>query len=221
MGPKRFIIAIDGPAGSGKTTVAELVAEKLRYLPVDTGAMYRAATWKVLQEGIDLSDKAKIIELVKRIKIELKAGKNIVEVFVDGEEVTSEIRSRKVTENIYIVARIPEVRKEMVKLQRTLGKKGGIVMEGRDITTAVFPDADFKFYLDASVEERTRRRCRELEGRGKKADFAKIKEAIEIRDKHDFTREVNPLKKAKDAIVIDTTNLTIEGVVNKILQEIY
>ena len=208
-----MIIAIDGPAGSGKSTIAKLVSKRLGFLYIDTGAMYRSLTLKAMQKKLDLNDEATLITMAKNTKIELNP------ISLDGKDVSDKIRTLEVTNNISYIANIPGVRAEMVKLQRAVGRgsQKGAVLEGRDIGTVVFPDAEKKFYLDASVEERARRRFKELSQDGIKVDLARLQRDIEIRDAKDKARPVGALKKAKDAVVVDTTNLTIEQVVEKVL----
>lgn len=214
-----MIIAIDGPAGSGKSTVSKMVAEKLGILYVDTGAMYRAFTLKAMNASADLNDEKSLIEIARSTTIELAPKKNnTLSVVLDGKEVSGQIRTPELTNNIKFVARIPGVRSEMVKMQRRIAQKGrGAVLEGRDIGTVVFPDAEHKFYLDADFEERVKRRHKELVEGGVSVDFINIKEDVRRRDKSDMERVVAPLRKAKDATIIDTTKLTIEQTVEKIL----
>jgi len=217
---RKAVITIDGPAGAGKTTIAKIVSRKLGYNYIDTGAMYRAISWKAFRKKIDLKAKEKLINLVKHTKIELKNRAGTVRIHLDGKDVTNKIRSKRVTEDASILATIPEVRKELVKIQRRLGSSGGIVMEGRDIGTVVFPKADYKFYLDASIKERVLRRYEELKTRGEKGDLAELEKAIRSRDRRDRTRGVAPLKIASDAIVIDSTDMSKKEVVEFILKRI-
>lgn len=215
-----MIIAIDGPAGSGKSTIARLAAKKLGFLYVDTGAMYRALTLKALQGGMDLKNRAGLIRLAKNISIRLNPrGRGRIKVMLDGKDVSSQIRTPRITNNVSYVAIVPAVRKEMVKLQRSIGcgAKKGAVLEGRDIGTVVFPNAGKKFYLDASITERARRRHKELLADGIRVDLKQLEKDIKTRDRKDKTRKVGALKKAKDAIYIDTTALTIQQVMQKVL----
>ncbi|MBL7069630.1 MAG: (d)CMP kinase [Candidatus Omnitrophica bacterium] len=214
-----MIIAIDGPAGSGKSTVAKRVAERLGILYVDTGAMYRALTHKAMEKGLDLKDEAALINMAKDTEIELVLDKNNkLTVFLDGRDVSAHIRTPELTNNIRYVAPIPGVRREMVKMQRRAAREGkGAVLEGRDIGTVVFPDADKKFYLDADFQERVKRRHKELVEVGMNVDLINIKEDVERRDKSDMERKTAPLRRADDAAVIDTTKLSIEETVEKIL----
>ncbi len=211
---KNLIIAIDGPAGSGKSTVSRIVASKLNYLYMDTGAMYRALTYKALQEGLDLTDEKGLVNLAKKTSIRLmKNGK----VLVDDSDVTKAIRNPEITRNVFYIARAPGVREHMVALQRKIGKDGGVVVEGRDITTVVFPDAEKQIYLDASAKERAVRRHKELKSRGYRSTLKEIEKELHSRDKHDMERKIAPLRIAENAAVIDTTNMNIEEVVEVIL----
>ncbi|MEW6557954.1 MAG: (d)CMP kinase [Elusimicrobiota bacterium] len=217
---KKPIVAIDGPAGAGKSTIAKIVARELRYLYIDTGAMYRAITWKALNHKIDLRNKEKIIQLAKKTDINLVQTDDKLKIFVDNKDVSEKIRSENVTKNTNTVAAIQGVRAILRRKQRQIGKNGGVVMEGRDITTAVFPDAEKKFYLDAKPKERALRRWKELKMKGQKVSLTKIAEAIRRRDYRDRNRGINPLRKAKDAIVIDSTNMLPYQVAEKILTEV-
>lgn len=217
---KRAVITIDGPAGAGKTSIAKIVSRKLGYNYIDTGAMYRAISWKAFKEKIDLKAKEDLIKMVRDTKIELKNRTEMVRVYLDGKDVTNKIRSKKLAEGASILATIPEVRKELMKIQRRLGSSGGIVMEGRDIGTVVFPQADYKFYLDASIKERALRRYRELKAKGEEGELAELEKAIRSRDKRDRTRRVAPLKIAPDAIVIESTDMSKKEVVDFILKRI-
>ena len=220
---KGLVIAMDGPAGVGKSTVGNLVAKSLGYKFINTGEMYRALTWKALEDGLDLNDNEKVLALAKGLRWEFKPveeGGTTLKTFIDGTGVTLQIREERVSVNSSLVAGNPGVRKFLSKLQRELGEGGSIVMEGRDITTNVFPDADVKIYLDASPEERADRRYRQLKAAGQEADRDKILAAILKRDLNDLKREINPLKQAPDALVIDSTKLTMHQVADKILRRI-
>jgi len=218
---ERLIVAIDGPAGSGKSTVAREVARKLGLLYVDTGAMYRALTLKAMREKIGLDDGAALVELAKRTKIRLSAGDDFkLSVLLDGEDVSDEIRGAPVTNNVKHVARIPDVREQMVILQRKAASSGGAVLEGRDIGTVVFPDADRKIYLDANVGERVKRRFKELKEKGHNITIGEIEKDVRTRDHTDKTRDAGPLKKADDAISIDTTGLSVAEVAERIVKEV-
>lgn len=220
---KGLIIAMDGPAGVGKSTVGGLLAKSLGYQFINTGEMYRALTWKALEDGVDLDDQEAVTALAKRIKWEFKPieeGGTTLKTFIDGVPVTGQIREERVSVNSSRVAANPGVRKFLSKLQRELGEDGAIVMEGRDITTHVFPDADAKIYLDASPEERASRRYRQLKAAGQEADRAAILAAILKRDLNDLKREINPLKQAPDALIIDSTQMTMHQVADKILRHV-
>jgi cytidylate kinase len=218
-----MIIAMDGPAGVGKSTVGGLVAKALGYQFINTGEMYRALTWKALELGVDLDDQDAVVALAKKIRWEFKPieeGGTTLKTFIDAVPVTMQIREERVSVNSSRVAANPGVRKFLSKLQRELGRAGSIVMEGRDITTHVFPDADAKIYLDASPEERASRRYRQLKDSGQDADRAAILSAILKRDLNDLKREINPLKQAPDALVIDSTRLTMHQVARRILRHV-
>lgn len=220
---KGLIIAMDGPAGVGKSTIGGLLAKSLGYQFINTGEMYRALTWKALEEGVDLDDVDAVLALAKRLTWEFKPieeGGTTLKTFIDGVPVTMQIREERVSVNSSRVAANPGVRKFLSKLQRDLGEDGAIVMEGRDITTHVFPDADAKIYLDASPEERAARRYKQLKAAGQEADKAAILSAILKRDLNDLKREINPLKQAPDALVIDSTHLTMHQVAEKILRHV-
>jgi cytidylate kinase len=215
-----MIIAIDGPAGSGKSTVSKIVAKRLALLYIDTGAMYRALTLKAMRQRLDLEDEDALVSLARNTKISLEE-KDDLRISLDGEDVSLAIRKPDVTANVKYIARVPGVRHEMVALQRAIANKdGGAILEGRDIGTVVFPNADYKFYLDASPQERAKRRCKELIESGQAASEISVKEDILTRDDSDTKRSVGALKKCDDAIFIDTTGLSIDGVTEKILSYI-
>ncbi|MCS7053241.1 MAG: (d)CMP kinase [Ignavibacterium sp.] len=215
----KLIIAIDGPASSGKSTTAKLLAEKLGYLYIDTGAMYRAITLMALRNNI-VNNQEEIIKLARNLDIELKFENGQISVFVDGVDVSEDIRSLEVSNNVSPISKIEEVRKILVEKQRLMGKNGGVVMEGRDITTVVFPNADVKIFLTATIDERAKRRVKEYHSKGIDIDFEKVVENIKERDRIDSSREVSPLKKSDDAIEIDTSYLTIDQQVNAILEKV-
>jgi cytidylate kinase len=216
-----MIIAIDGPAGAGKSTVAKIIAQKLGFLYVDTGAMYRALTLKVIKEKIDIKNISRIIEMARRSQVDLRNNQDgSLSLFLDSEDVTDEIRQPRITKLVSDIARIKEVRQVMLGVERRLGKERDSVLDGRDIGTVVFPEADKKFYIDARFEERVRRRYKELTDLGQEITQEEVAADLGNRDTIDSTREVAPLKKAEDAIYIDTTGMTIEEVVNKILKHI-
>lgn len=210
-------MAIDGPASSGKSTVAKIIAKRFGYVYCDTGAMYRSVTWAALENRIDVSDTKQVIDLARRIKITFEPGQPDQRVFVDGHEVTKDIRTEKIAANVSAVAAIPEVRAQMVEQQRQIAQAGGIVMDGRDIGTTVLPDAQVKVFLVASAHERARRRYEENLQKGLATQsLDELEAAIKLRDQKDSTRKVSPLTQAKDAILIDTTSLTIDQVVDEI-----
>lgn len=213
---KNLIIAIDGPAGSGKSTVGKILTKKLGYIYLDTGAMYRALTLKAMREKLNLRNAQVLASLAKRTKISLKKGK----VFLDGRDVSSKIRDPAVSNNTHFISVVPQVRERMKVLQRRMASSGGIVAEGRDMGTVIFPNADKKFYLDAKPRVRAKRRYKELKEKGYFITFKKIFQDTIRRDKKDTERDIAPLRKADDAIFIDTTNMTILEVVKAILKEI-
>jgi cytidylate kinase len=214
---KKISIAIDGPAAAGKSTVAKIVAEKLSYIYIDTGAMYRALTYKAINNGINIEMEDALIDVLLSTEIRLLPSDNGQLVFVDGQNVTDEIRFSEVTNSVSIVAKHKKVREEMVRRQKAFAIEGGVVMDGRDIGTHVLPNAEVKVFLLASVTERALRRHEENLKKGFSSDLEKLKEEIALRDKIDSEREVAPLKKADDAVEIDTTSLTIPEVVEKIM----
>ena len=213
---KNLVVAIDGPAGAGKSTVAQLAAKKLQYTYIDTGAMYRAVAWKTLQQGKQVTD-ALICEVVKGIAVDLQYADGRTRVFADGEEITKEIRTPEVTAIVSQVARLAPVREKMVELQRQMAGRGAVVMDGRDIATNVLPNADVKIFLTASIEERARRRWTEMKQKGYDVDLAKLQADIAARDKADSEREISPLVKAEDAVLLDTTGMGIQEVTAAIL----
>lgn len=214
---KKISVAIDGPAAAGKSTIAKIVAEHFSYVYVDTGAMYRALTYKALKNKINIQDEEALHELMLHSDIVLKPSPTGQLVFLDGENVTEAIRTSEVTNSVSAVAKHGLVRKEMVRLQQELGKAGGIVMDGRDIGTHVLPNAELKVFMIASVDERAQRRHAENLAKGFPSDLETLKQEIAARDKFDSEREVAPLRKADDAIEIDTTSLTIGQVAERIM----
>lgn len=211
-------IAIDGPAGAGKSTVAKSVAKILKFLYLDTGAMYRAVALKALREGIGTKDEVRLTDLVSDINIEIDYIENEQHIFIDNEDVSDKIRTPEVSIGASDVSSIKSVRLKMVDIQRNIAKQNNVVMDGRDIGTFVLPDADFKVFLTASVDERAKRRFLEQTGKGvKDISLEKVKADIEYRDKNDSTRAFAPLIKAKDAVEIDTTFMSIEEVINEII----
>ena len=210
------VIAIDGPAGAGKSTTAKLAAQRLGYTYIDTGAMYRAVAWKTLQSGEEVTDEL-ILRTVKDLTVDLRYENERTVVLADGQDITGEIRTPAINAIVSQVARLKEVRDKLVELQRAMAKRGKVIMDGRDIGTNVLPGADLKIFLVASADERAKRRYEELKAQGHAVDLAEIKASILSRDKIDSEREVAPLKQAADAILLDTTSLTIEEVVQKIV----
>ena len=203
----KITIAIDGPAASGKSTTAKILAEKLNYIYIDTGAMYRAATLAVLEKHIDVNNEKSVVTCVQQLKIELKAGNHT---YLNGRNVSREIRATRINEVISTISSYPQVRKKMVRLQQAMAKQGGVVMDGRDIGTVVLPTADLKVFMIASIEQRVERRLIELQQSGENISFEAVKEEIANRDKLDSSRSTSPLKKASDARELDTSNLSIE-----------
>jgi cytidylate kinase len=217
---RRLVIAIDGPAASGKSTTAKLVAERLGYMHIDTGAMYRAITLKVLRSGLAPEDRGGIMRLLETTRVEFRNERGILRVFLDGRDVTEEIRTPEVTRAVSAVSSMPEVRRVMVREQRALGEKGGIVLEGRDIGTVVFPQAECKFFLIAGIGTRAERRLKELQGKGVPADPEELRKEIADRDRRDSTRTESPLRKAADAVEIDTSEMTIEEQVEAVVRTV-
>ena len=217
-----MVIAIDGPAGSGKSTVAKIVAEKLRFRYIDTGSMYRAVAWKSLLKNVDLSNEEMVAEIAHNVEIDLVPGEGGQSVFVDGENATNQLKQEKISRAAAVVAAQPMIREIMTKKQRELGNREDVVMDGRDIGTVVFPQAEKKFFLDAEPKERGRRRFDELKTKNQEAnlDLATIIEQVKQRDYEDRTRKIAPLRQADDAISIDTTHLDISQVVDQIMKEI-
>lgn len=206
---KKIIIAIDGPAGSGKSTAAKNLAQRLGFTYLDTGAMYRAITYLALQKGI-VDNAAAVIEMTKNLSLKLRYENGTTRVFADDLEVTEQIRSAEVNSKVSEISTIPEVRSEMVKIQKRIGQDENLVAEGRDVTTVVFPDADVKFFITASIEERTKRRLRDFHKSNVDISSEEVKANLEKRDKIDSGREVSPLMKSADAIEFDNTGLTPE-----------
>ncbi len=213
---RKILIAIDGPAGSGKSTTAKLVARRLGYVYIDTGAMYRAVTFKVLSSGVKPADETAVVGLTKATEISLVNGGEL-RVILDGADVTEAIRSEDVTRNVSLVSSYAAVREMMVARQREIGSAKGCVMDGRDIGTVVFPDAELKFYMVADIMERARRRQEELSDNGIELPIHQVVKELKERDRKDSTRNNSPLRKAEDAIELDTTKLTIEEQVEIIL----
>ena len=214
-----MIIAVDGPAGAGKSTVAKILAKRLGFLYIDTGSMYRALTLKALENNIPISDEKQINALAAKVKLDLRNNPDgSLSVILDGRDVSLDIRQARITRFVSDVAKIKEVREVLVKMQRELGLKGDCVLDGRDIGTVVFPDAQKKFFIDASSRVRVGRRFKELKGLGQDISLNEVEKDLSNRDKIDSTRQVSPLRKAQDAIYIDTSCLSIEQVVDKMFE---
>ena len=216
MDCKGLVVAIDGPAGSGKSTVAKQLATRLDYLYIDSGAMYRCVGLKGRQEGLDLKDEELMADCAGRTRIELKWRDGSQTVFCDGQDVSEAIRAPESGEDASVVSEHPAVREILVRYQQLMGREGAVVMDGRDIGTVVFPDADLKFFLDARPEVRAQRRAFELRARGDEADIAQILDELRIRDQRDSSRSVGALKVADGAIVVDTSELSVGEVVEKL-----
>ena len=213
---KNLVIAVDGPAGAGKSTIAKLIAEKLNINYIDTGAMYRAITYKCLQNNIDINNEKEVINIAKNCEIDFKENN----IYLNGEILTDEIRTMEVSNNVSNVAKIKEVRYLMVDVQRNIGKVSSVILDGRDIGSYVFPNADYKFFLIATPEERGNRRYKELVNKGYNVNLEEIIKDIIKRDEIDSNREFAPLVKAEDAIEIDTTGKSINEVVQSVLSKI-
>ena len=209
----RLVIAVDGPVGAGKSTAARLLAERLGCRYIDSGAMYRALAWKALQMDLDLEDERRLMRLLDDTSITLEGAGDRLIVLVDGQEVSREIRTPEVEQASSKISTLASIRHVMVARQREMASQGGVVMDGRDIGTVVFPDADVKFYLEARLEERAKRRYLEARTAGVAGDLEKFTEEIEIRDARDMGRSASPLRKAEDAVTIDTTGLNAFQVV--------
>lgn len=209
-------IAIDGPAGAGKSTVAKIVAKQLQLFYLDTGAMYRAIAYKVLKSGVPMEEEARVSQIAKHTEVVLDHSEERT-VWCDGEDVTQQIRSPEVSRAVSVAAAYPEVRERLVELQRREAERGGVVMDGRDIGTHVLPKADLKIFLTATPEERAKRRWKELKMGGKDVSFEEVAQDMVQRDREDTEREISPLKPAGDAIILDTTGLSVDELVAKIL----
>ena len=215
---KKMNIAIDGPASAGKSTIAKKVAEQLGYIYLDTGAMYRMLTYAALSNEVDLQDEEALHTLLKGIRITFSTAENEMQrVFLNDEDVTDSIRSEEVTQNVSLVSSFAKVREEMVARQKSIARSGGVVMDGRDIGTVVLPDAEVKSFMTATAEERALRRYKENIAKGMTTSLEELTEDMKRRDHLDSTRSVSPLKKAEDAIVLDSTHLEIDEVVKQIL----
>ena len=210
-----LIVAIDGPAGSGTGTITKQVGERLGLINIDTGAMFRCVTLNMLQEGIEIEEENRIKEMLNEIKIDLKENE---QVFLNGQEVTKRIRESDINQFISPVSMLPMVREKLLDLQRKMVQGKNIIMEGRDIGTVVFPNADVKIYLDASPEERARRRVQQNQEKGIMTSYEEVLKSIKERDQKDSTRKIAPLRKAEDAIYMDSTNMTIDEVTDTIVE---
>lgn len=215
------IIAVDGPAGSGKSTVARLLARRLKFFYIDTGAMYRAFTLKAIMNDIDLEDKDALFKLAQETELDIINDDALnIKVMLDKEDVTSLIRTPELTNKVAYIARVPEIREIMKLNQQKIGTRGKCVFEGRDIGTVVFPNAKYKFYIDANFSERVNRRHKELIEKGKELSFEDVAKDLKSRDDKDINRKVGPLKQAEDATYVDTTDISIEKVVDKLIEYI-
>ena len=212
-----FNVAIDGPAGAGKSTIAKAVAKELNLIYVDTGAMYRAVALYMLREGVDLADREKVIDKCPEAKVTIRYQDGIQVVFLNGEDVNAFLRTEEVGEAASVISPIPQVRRNMVALQKSLAAESDCIMDGRDIGTCVLPDAQLKIYLTASSDVRARRRYDELAAKGESCDFQKIKADIEDRDHRDMHREESPLRQAEDAVVVDTSDMAVEEVIAAVI----
>ena len=215
-----MIIAIDGPSGAGKSTLAKRLAKELNFIYLDTGAMYRALALKVLREGVDLADDARLAGLIRGTEIDLAEKEGWLVVLLDGRDVAGEIRTPEVSQMASKVSALRIVRERMLELQRAMGRRGSVVAEGRDIGTVIFPQAEVKIFLDASVRERARRRCDEIKAAGRAVDLAETLREIEERDRRDSERDIAPLRKADDALMIDSSSLGADAVAARVLAEI-
>lgn len=218
MGREGIIIAIDGPAGAGKSTLARALARRLGYLYINTGAMYRAVAWKAISTGIALDDAERLGEMAAAARVDLEGSVDDQRVIIDGRDVTSEVRTPEVSQAASRVSAVSGVRRAMVARQQEMGRAGGVVMEGRDIGTVVFPDAEVKIFLDASKQARSARRYNEDQKRDEKLSLEKTRAEIEERDRRDSTRLDSPLVKAEDAVYLDSSDLTIDDVVEQAMR---
>jgi cytidylate kinase len=216
---KEMIITIDGPAGAGKSTVSKMLAKKLGYIYLDTGSLYRALAYKIVKNKINLEDMEALNHLCSNISIVLKNSEGQMKVYVDGEDVGDKIRTEEIGLAASKISAYAVVRQRLLQLQREAGRNGGIVAEGRDMGSVVFPKADFKFYLDADIKERIKRRHKELLSKGNSSELLAIQKDMETRDNQDSKREIAPLKPTSSSIIIDSTKLSLQEVVDKIVQQ--
>ncbi|MEX1030552.1 MAG: (d)CMP kinase [Paenibacillaceae bacterium] len=211
-------VAIDGPAGAGKSSVAKMTAEKLGYVYVDTGAMYRAITWSILDLNLDLNDSSGILHLLEHIDLSLKPSPAGQQVWINGQDVTPHLRTPLINQHVSQIAKMPNVRQFLTHIQKRMSSEGGVVMDGRDIGTVVMPDAQLKIFLTASVQERARRRYMEMKAAGNELDMEQLIKEISERDRMDEQREISPLCQAEDAIFLDCTELSMQQVVDIIVE---
>ncbi len=216
---KRLVITVDGPAGSGKSTVSRMIAEEISYMYLDTGLLYRAVAWRTMQLGISLSDDTAVRKACEDVSVPLDTNGSM-KVEVEGQDVSKYLRTEEIGMIASSVSAIPTVREALLPLQRRAGRHGGIVAEGRDMGTVVFPDADVKFFLDAKVEERARRRYLQLTENGGNADWDEVKRGLLVRDHQDRSREIAPLRPAHNSVVLDTTDIGIEEVVGMMIKSV-
>jgi cytidylate kinase len=217
----RWIIAIDGPVGAGKSTVSKALAKRLGYMYIDTGAMYRALAWKALQLGVPLNDERRLTQLAEASTIVLQGEPDELRVIIDGQDVTGAIRSQPISEATSIISTISGVRRAMVAEQQRMGEAGGVVLEGRDIGTRVFPNADIKFYLDADITVRAQRRWTEERARGRHVTLEQAVREVEQRDRRDRRRHESPLRQPEDAIYIDSSDKSVEQVAESMLEFVH
>ena len=218
MDVKKFAIAVDGPAGSGKSTVAKAVAKALGIVYVDTGAMYRGVAYACIQKGIDCTEEAGVLSVLSEMQLEIQPAKAGQRIFLDGKDISDEIRTQKIGQGASQVAMLHSVRDQLGEMQRKMAEKTSVVMDGRDIGTYVLPQAKVKIYMNAGVDERAKRRMLELAAKGECPSFAEVRAEIQQRDENDMNREYHPLRKATDAVCLDTTKLSIEEAVEEILR---
>ncbi|MEX2416183.1 MAG: (d)CMP kinase [Paenibacillaceae bacterium] len=215
---RKIKVAIDGPAGAGKSSIAKMTAEKLGYVYVDTGAMYRAITWSVLDLNLDLNDTKGIQNMIEHIDLTLKPSHEGQQVWINGQDVTRHIRSPLINQNVSRIAQMPNVRQFLTEIQKRMSSEGGIIMDGRDIGTVVMPDAELKIFLTASVQERARRRYMEMKAAGNEVEMDQLIGEIIERDRMDEQREISPLRQAEDAIFLDCSELSMHQVIDILVE---